>query len=202
MGPGARVHASLATYLRKLPLLPLHFFTQKRYADCERRRPWAIHLVLMLSYLTLLVLIMGFLHAMQAGPAINWAVHGLGYLASIGLIGTVIWSIRGRRRRVEAQLEHSHESDWIFLILILFVGGTGVLQHVLHRIGSDQAANIAYVVHLMGVVPMLVLEVPFSKWSHLAYRPLAMYFAEVQREAIAKQQPAAERPAAVLHRAA
>ena len=23
---------------------------------------------------------------------------------------------------------------------------------------------------------MLPLEVPFSKWSHLAYRPLAMYF--------------------------
>ena len=34
------------------------------------------------------------------------------------------------------------------------------------------AANITYIVHLMGVVPMLVLEVPFSKWSHLAYRPL------------------------------
>jgi hypothetical protein len=34
-----------------------------------------------------------------------------------------------------------------------------------------------YVVHLMGAVPMLVLEVPFGKWAHLAYRPLAMYFA-------------------------
>jgi hypothetical protein len=32
----------------------------------------------------------------------------------------------------------------------------------------------------MGVVPMLVLEVPFGKWAHLAYRPLAIYFARVQ----------------------
>jgi len=187
MGPGARVSAPLGIYLRKLHLLPLHFFTQKRYADCERRRPWGLHLVLMLSYLTLLVLIMGFLREMQSGPAINWAVHGLGYLASLGLLGTVIWAIRGRLRRREVQLQHSHESDWIFLVLLLFVGATGVLQHVLHRSGAEVAANVLYVVHLMGVVPMLVLEVPFSKWSHLAYRPLAMYLAEVQREAIARE---------------
>jgi hypothetical protein len=50
------------------------------------------------------------------------------------------------------------------------------------------AANLAYVVHLMFVVPMLVLEVPFSKWSHMAYRPLAMFLAEVRRDALARQR--------------
>ncbi len=70
----------------------------------------------------------------------------------------------------------------MFLILLVIVASTGILQHVLHRSGYDAAANIAYVVHLMAVVPMLVLEVPFSKWSHLAYRPLAMYFADVRAE--------------------
>ena len=43
-----------------------------------------------------------------------------------------------------------------------------------------------YVVHLSVVVPMLALEVPFGKWSHLAYRPLAMYFADVRAEALAQ----------------
>jgi hypothetical protein len=65
------------------------------------------------------------------------------------------------------------------------------LQHVLHRTGLDAAANITYVVHLMFVVPMLVLEVPFSKWSHLAYRPLAVYLAEVQCDALAVQKEGA-----------
>ena len=51
-------------------------------------------------------------------------------------------------------------------------------------------------------VPMLVLEVPFSKWSHMAYRPLAMYLAEVQRAAIAEQEPAVARPLAASTRAA
>ena len=79
----------------------------------------------------------------------------------------------------------------MFLVLLVMVATTGIVQHVLHRAGFDMAANIAYVVHLDGVVPMLALEVPFSKWSHLAYRPLAMYFAEVQAEAAPAREPAA-----------
>jgi len=66
-----------------------------------------------------------------------------------------------------------------------------VLQHALHRLGSPPAANLAYVLHLSFVVPMLLLEVPFSKWSHLAYRPLAMYLAEVRRDARARGNRAA-----------
>jgi hypothetical protein len=30
---------------------------------------------------------------------------------------------------------------------------------------------------------MLVVEVPFGKWSHLLYRPLALYLAAVQARA-------------------
>ena len=30
---------------------------------------------------------------------------------------------------------------------------------------------------------MLVLEVPFGKWSHLAYRPVAIYLLRVQEKA-------------------
>ena len=45
-------------------------------------------------------------------------------------------------------------------------------------------ANVVYVAHMMGVVPMLVLEVPFSKWSHMAYRPLGMYFSTLREKAL------------------
>jgi quinone-modifying oxidoreductase, subunit QmoC len=195
-GSNPHVRVGLASYLRHLHLLPLHFLTQRRYAGCESRRPWLVHMVLVFSYLTLLTLIMLFLHEMQAGPAIRWAVHAPGYLASAGLLGAVVWSIRGRLRRSAPHLAHSHESDWIFLVMLVLVALTGVLQHLLHRLGSAPAANIAYVAHLMLVVPMLVLEVPFSKWSHLAYRPLAMYLAEVQRDALRRGSavPAAEAP--------
>ena len=197
-GSGRRVQVPLGSYLRKLPLLPWHFISQRRYAHCEKRQPWLVHLSLMLSYLTMLVLIMFFLRAMQDGPAINWSVHAVGYLASLGLVGAVVWSIRARLKRAEPHVKHSHESDWIFLIMLLLVSATGIFQHILHRSGLEQAANFAYIGHLMLVVPMLVLEVPFSKWSHLAYRPLAMFLAEAQRDALQRAQAT---PAALPHAA-
>lgn len=184
---------SLWIYIKKAYVLFIHFFTQKRYSECERKRPWILHLVLMLSYLTMLILIMFFLHQVQAGPAIDWRVHVFGYLAAIGLVITVILAIRGRIKKTDPYHQHSHESDWMFLIMLVIVACTGILQHVLHRAGLNAPANIMYVLHMMGVVPMLVLEVPFSKWSHLAYRTLGMYFSELEAEAL-KQQSEAKQP--------
>jgi len=180
------VPVRLGLYLRHLLLLPEHFFTQKRFRPCESKTPWVTHLVLMLSYLTMLALIMLFLKDMQSGPKVNWYAHSLGYLSAIGLVTTSILAIRGRIKKAAAYQRHSHESDWMFLGLLLFVSITGIAQHLLHRAGMPMAANITYVIHLMGVVPMLVLEVPFSKWSHLAYRPLAIYFSQLQLAARAE----------------
>jgi len=180
IGRDRELHIPLSKYITSLYLLPLHFFTQRRFAECERRRPWLVHLLLMLSYVTMFVLIMFFLHQMQAGPEINWAVHAFGYAATVGLIAAVTGSIIARIKRSGPQYEYSHESDWMFLGLLLFVAATGILQHILHRAGFEIAANLTYVAHLAGVVPMLVLEVPFSKWSHMAYRPLAVYFSKLR----------------------
>jgi ferredoxin len=200
MGRDKDLHASFWLYLKKVYALPLHFLTQKRYAKCERKRPWAIHLALMLSYVMMLVLIMFFLGAMWSGPEIDWRVHVFGYIATVGLLGTTIFALQGRIRKSEPLYAHSHETDWIFLILLIIVAFTGILQHIMHRAGLDAAANIVYIIHLMGVVPMLALEVPFSKWAHLAYRPLAMYFSLVRAEAKQRAGEQAAQPVMVTQR--
>jgi hypothetical protein len=38
---------------------------------------------------------------------------------------------------------------------------------------------------------MLVVEVPFGKWAHLMYRPLALYLVAVRRRAAAPATEAA-----------
>jgi len=191
MGRDKSVKIPFYLYITKIFSLPWNFMSQARYAKCDRKRPWAIHLVLMLSYVTMLVLIMFFLERMAAGPSVDWKVHVFGLLATVGLLATTIFAMRGRVKKTESQYKHSHESDWMFLILLVVVASTGALQFILHRSGLDVAANIAYVVHMMAVVPMLLLEVPFSKWSHLAYRPLAMYFNEVREEAATASEKSA-----------
>jgi ferredoxin len=191
-GRDRRVRVPLLDYVTRAYLVPLHFVTQKRYRECESKRPWAVHFVLVASYLTMLVLIMLFLESLHAAPA-NRLAHAFGYLATAGLLGTTLYALRGRWRRATPLHRHSHETDWVFLVLLVYVATTGILQHALYRwFGLDTAANVVYVAHLMGAVPMLAVEVPFSKWSHLAYRPLAMYFADLHERALARAASPAE----------
>jgi ferredoxin len=180
-------------YLKELYQLPWHFFTQKRYAECESKSnhpffmPWFIHLGLMLGYVTMLILVMVYIEKLQAGPDIQWSVHAFGYLASIGLIAGTVYFIRNRMQKNYIQFKKSHSTDWVFVILLFLIVITGIAQHILHRTGLYEGANIVYVIHLMCVVPWL-LRMPFSKWAHLIYRPLAMYFAAIRRDALALQE--------------
>jgi len=179
-------------YLKKLYLLPWHFFTQKRYAECDNNRlqsiypPWLFHLGIVAGYVTMLVLVMVFLDSLQAGPDIQWSVHAFGYLAGIGLLAGSVYMLRLRLTKARVQYQRSHGSDWIFLVMLFLMALTGMVQHLLHRSGWLVAANITYVIHLMIVVPWL-LRMPFTKWSHILYRPLAMFFAGVRKAALQHQ---------------
>jgi len=188
------IHIPWWLYLKELYLLPLHFFTQKRYAICESTRstpvymPWIVHLFLMLGYVTMLVLVMAFIEQLQAGPEINWNVHIFGYAAAVGLTVGTVYFLRSRIRKTsEVQYKKSHGTDWVFVVLLFIIVVTGIIQHIFHRTGMPVAANITYVLHLMAVVPWL-LRMPFSKWAHLVYRPLGMYFAGVRKNAIILQE--------------
>jgi quinone-modifying oxidoreductase, subunit QmoC len=180
-------------YLTELYQLPWHFFTQKRYSECERKRehpffmPWFLHLGLMLGYVTMLVLVMVFIEQLQSGPEIQWSVHIFGYLATIGLIAGTAYFIRNRLKKNYVQYKKSHGTDWVFVVLLFIIVLTGIAQHVFHRTGLLELANITYIIHLMSVVPWL-LRMPFSKWAHLIYRPLAMYLAAIRRDALSRQE--------------
>ena len=149
--------------------------------------PWLIHLGLMLGYVTMLLLVLVFVEPLQAGPEIRWSVHIFAYMATIGLLSGTIYFIRNRFKKNYTQYKKSHSTDWVFVVLLFFIVLTGIFQHVFHRTGLYEWANITYVIHLMAVVPWL-LRMPFSKWAHLAYRPLAMYFAAIQKAAYERQE--------------
>jgi ferredoxin len=180
-------------YITKIFVFPWHFFTQKRYAECESKRqtkifmPWIIHLGLMLGYVIMLFIVMVFIEKLQSGPEINWQIHIFGYIATVGLIIGTVYFIRNRFKKNYVQYKKSHGTDWVFVTLLFLIVITGVAQHVFHRTGLNLSANITYIFHLICVVPWL-LRMPFTKWSHLLYRPMAMYFAAIQKEAIARKQ--------------
>ncbi|MCG8306328.1 MAG: 4Fe-4S dicluster domain-containing protein [Cytophagales bacterium] len=180
-------------YFKEILEFPIHFFTQKRYAECDDKHrekvhmPWLVHLGLALGYVTMLILVMVFIVPLQSGPEIKWSVHIFGYLASIGLLVGTVYFIRNRFKKAYIQYKKSHSTDWIFVILLFFIVISGILQHIFHRTGLTEWANATYVIHLMVVVPWL-LRMPFTKWAHIVYRPLAMYFAAIKKSAYERQQ--------------
>ena len=75
----------------------------------------------------------------------------------------------------------------MFPILLFLTSLSGILLHLARLIDLAMPTYYLYVIHLMIAVPMLVVEVPFGKWSHLFYRPLALYLLAVQSKSRARE---------------
>ena len=185
------VSIPVSIYVKKIFEFPLHLLTQKRYRDCDNRMPWLIHLILVIGYIISFVLIVVFLVPLQAAEY-NTTLHVFGYIGTICLIFGCGWAIIGRMLKSEEHLKFSHHTDWAFAILLFLTAITGIFTHVLHRVGMPMAANIMYIVHMMVDIPWFILIIPFGKWSHLIYRPLAMYLAAIKEEALLQGQNQSE----------
>jgi heterodisulfide reductase subunit C len=177
-------------YLTEAWQLVYHFFTQRRFAQCEAKRHWRDHLILVSGYVLMFTMIVVFLRWFQTDHIypIYHPQRWLGYYATIALIygaGVALWE---RFKKQDQMHRFSHLSDWMFPILLLLTAVSGILVHIFRYAGLAHATYYTYVIHLSIMFPMLVLEVPFGKWSHLAYRPFAIYFTAVKQKALAEQQ--------------
>ncbi len=77
----------------------------------------------------------------------------------------------------------------MFPVLLLLTTVTGILVHIFRYMGLPLATYYMYAVHLIIAVARLVVEVPFGKWAHMLYRPLAVYLQAVKERALQKQAP-------------
>ncbi len=194
-------------YFTQLPALIGHFATQRRFAKCHTEKIswreklkqgkntyWLVHFLLMSSYVMLFTMIVGFLGWFQTDEIHDWwhPQRLLGYYTTVGLIGGIIYFSVLRIKKKTEKAKHTHFTDWTFLLLLMLTAVTGILVHFFRVNGMPYPTYIMYVVHLMILFPMLIIEVPFSKWSHLAYRPLAIYLSLVvsKAEKLMKQKPA------------
>jgi quinone-modifying oxidoreductase subunit QmoC len=65
--------------------------------------------------------------------------------------------------------------DWIFLLIVIGVGATGMLSWAL-RLADMSAGYLVYYFHLVFVWSLFAYA-PYSKFAHLFYRTTAMVFA-------------------------
>jgi len=115
----------------------------------------------------------------------------LGYLAA----GCILYGVAGilacRLRAHKEICKETHFHDLVFPILIVLTVLSGLTAHILRYAGFGLGCHYAYALHVIIATPMLVIEMSFGKWSHMVYRPLALYFLAVKDRA-AKRIPAGE----------
>jgi ferredoxin len=186
----------LAAYVTEAWKLLYHFATQKQFEKCDeehkgffRKARWRNHWFLVSGYVLMFALVVGFLPWFQTDNIypIYHPQRWLGYYATIALLYGGFDILWGRIKKENQLHRFSHPSDWVFPILLLLTTISGILVHTFRYLDLPLATYYTYVIHLVVLTPMLMLEVPFGKWAHLAYRPFAIYFQAVKAKAIEHQ---------------
>ena len=178
-----------AFYLQEAKEFIIHFFTQKKIKACDtpfQRFQWINHLLIMTGYSIVFLLVVAGIRWFQRDTFYPlWhPIRLLGYYATFAILyGTTVAMI-GRIKRSKTVYAHSHPSDWAFLVLLWLTAFTGILIHFGRLLDLPMATYTLYVIHMMIAVPMLVIEVPFAKWTHQLYRPLVLYLLKVKTHAM------------------
>ncbi len=186
---GNKTRISFSDYIKEFWQLIFSFSIQPKFSKCKDRSYWLYHWLLMSGYTIMFIVIVVFLPWFQTEKIHEpWHLQRLlGYYATIGLLVGLTAAISGRFKKKEVKFQFSHVSDWLFLVMLMLTVITGILIHIFRINGMPWATYVSYILHMAVLVPMILIEVPFSKWSHLAYRPFAVYFAKLKKTAMTKQ---------------
>ena len=179
----------LTIYFKEAREFMIQFLTQRRFNACgtpTQRAQWIVHLLIMTGYSTVFLLVVLGIRWFQRDEiyAVWHPVRLLGYYATFAILYGVTYAIIGRIKKNKTVYEHSHSSDWAFLILLWLTTFSGILIHITRLLELPLPTYYLYVIHLMIAVPMLVLEVPFAKWTHQLYRPLILFLMKVKQNVL------------------
>ncbi len=118
----------------------------------------------------------------------------VGYLAAACILYGCFGILVGRWQAKEEIYKETKFHDMVFPVLVVLVVLSGLAAHVFRYAGFELGCHYAYALHIIIATPLLLVEMSFGKWSHMVYRPLALYFLAVKERAA---QQAAHAPEAV-----
>jgi len=187
-GEGSIFGIPVRAYLQGAKEFVVQFTTQKRFVTCgtrSQRIQWVVHLLIMTGYsIVFLMVVVGIRWFQRDEVYALWhPVRLLGYYATFAILYGVSYAIIGRLKKSKSVYQHTHSTDWAFLVLLWLTTFSGILIHATRLLELPHTTYYLYVIHLMIAVPMLVIEVPFAKWTHQLYRPLILYLMKVKATA-------------------
>ncbi len=166
---------------------------QRRYReDCAEaqtdreplyRRRWFIHAMTMWGFTGLLLATMSDYALSVVGlrrtgtPEPIWyPVRLLGTVAGVMLVYGVTLMLVNRLGHLNRASRESAASDWLFLTLLWVVAVSGFLVELSLYVGTAPAWGYwIFLFHVSVALDLLVL-LPFMKFAHALYRPVALFF--------------------------
>ncbi|MCK4930892.1 MAG: 4Fe-4S dicluster domain-containing protein [Candidatus Aminicenantes bacterium] len=188
---GEKVRIPLLVFLTEAKTLVVNFATQKLFLSCKKNTGrWIKHFLLVIGYLIMFSLVVVFLEWFQTDNIypVYHPQRWVGYIAAAALIYLTGEIIVGRIKKREQIHRFSDLTDWMFPILLFLMSVTGIIVHIFRYLGLPLATYYSYTIHLIIAFLWLVVVVPFSKWTHLLYRSLAIYYQSVKDKALEQQQ--------------
>ncbi len=186
--PLARISSAVRNVVAELA-------AQRRYRDCQEeatvawyRGRWFIHMSIMWGFVGLgvataldyLLLIVADKVPGQPDP-LWWPTRLVGTLAGLFLMYGTSLALIERYRKPDKYASHSLLSDWLFLWLLWLAGLTGfVLEGALYLPNMATWGYVVFLVHVVVAMELIVL-LPFTKFAHSVYRPIALLIHELGR---------------------
>lgn len=165
---------------------------QRRYReDCKDdmpvepwyRRRWFIHAMTIWGFLGLFAATMidyglAIIGVKETGTPIPiwYPSRLLGTVAGVMLIYGVVMFMINRATRYNRAATKSQASDWLLLVLLLITGLTGFVIEVALYTPSVPAWGYWFFLFHVAVAMELMLLLPFTKFAHAIYRPVALFF--------------------------
>ena len=166
--------------------------TLKRYQNCYEEddtvwflKPWFVHWAIMWGFIglalaTLLDIPMLGLKDPNASAWLPSRILGIG-AGLLLMYGATMAFIR-RLTKSEKNTEYSRFSDWLFIVFLWGLGITGFWLTVsVYLMDDNLVSQIVLLIHTVMAMELLLLFA-FSKFAHMMYRPLALFFHHLQTD--------------------
>jgi ferredoxin len=194
MGGPRDVKVPFHLYLQEIGTFIIHLFSHRNLKQCsgdKEERRWIEHWLAGTGTVIMCVIVFFFLSWFQTDALypLTHPQRWLGYLATAMMIGASARIIASRARKHIDRHKFSEMTDMVFPVMLLLVAVSGIAVHLFRYAGWELICHYSYAVHLAITVPLLLIELPFGKWSHVMYRPLALYFQSVKERAMKGTQP-------------
>ena len=162
---------------------------QKKQQKCEKNGRYIAHLAVFWGFLGLLLAtILVFGVDFFGFPGFFRVVAKIvGILFGAALIYGCLFFIIRRLGSKDSYSKYSHESDWVFLVLLFLSGLTGFALDIFKWLNLPWPTYIAFAVHLVVVFDLLV-TLPFTKFAHAMYRPFAIWLTDAKNRAKQSRQ--------------